>query len=416
MTQDRNFKMANLVYVCILSFLYAMTVTMTGTVLYMILEEFAVSYSTGSLIVVFQSLGGFITILLSRVIIDRHDKMSMINIVFCVLGISLVMFSLSKSFVMVTVCFLLLGSGVRMGDTLLNAFLSESYKDSEKNAYLNLAHAIFGIGALIGPIYVLSITVKYDSWRLAFIILGILLFVTVIISMWCKYHVLNMTSKIKSHNKEMIISENSIEICVTSNYETNKFSSYYLYLCMFLYCGHQSLVITWFPTYTNQYLIRSENYSNLIISFLWIGIILGRLLCTILVRRFVIRHLIMFGSATGSFCIFFSILLSNNRSMFLMLTLLAGFFTGAMIPLIILEACSEYKQNIGKTTTTIFLFGVAGNLVFPWLTGFLADKIDLKTSINFAWILLVMVFVLSFAAGRCRSEENDHTKKLPTNK
>ncbi|NLW10897.1 MAG: MFS transporter, partial [Clostridiaceae bacterium] len=133
--------------------IYAISITMIGPIMPSVIEDYQIRLSQGGLMTTAQSIGGMLAVLFVGIMAGRFKKTKLIIISFLVFGASLLLVSLSDIYAVLLVVFFVFGAGSRMADTLLNAYVSDLY-NKKRGYYLNLLHMYFGIGALIGPIYV----------------------------------------------------------------------------------------------------------------------------------------------------------------------------------------------------------------------------------------------------------------------
>ncbi|MBE3101268.1 MAG: MFS transporter [Firmicutes bacterium] len=366
-------------YLYALMTIYAVSITMIGPMMPHIIDEYGLRLSQGGLILTFQSIGGILAIIIVGIVSDAVKKPRLILTAYLSFGLALFMVGYIRSFPVLLAVFFLFGAGTRISDTVLNAYVSDIHT-SRRGVFLNLLHSFFGVGAFIGPMYARYLLEQGIPWNRVFSFLGLACIFIIIF--------MPIASKKVDYTKD-----------VQKTSGINQWDSllkspimWILGIIMIMYVGHQSSIIVWMPMYMETVLRVSPTVSSLAISVFWLGIIVGRLLCSHLTKRFSAISLLLGGCFLGGLVLTAGLAIKIPNLLILCLGF-TGLFTGAAIPLLVTIACDRFPHNSGTASSMIFICGSISTLIFPWLVGTIAEVF------NFQWAMLLSGLILLAIAG-----------------
>lgn len=367
----------------LLMFSFAMSATMISPMMPEIIKHFSIKLSQGGLILTLQSIGGILVVALAGVFADRVSKSKLILMGFFLYIVCLLLISVVPLFSILLGLSFIFGFGSRLVDTLSNAYISDLFPE-KKARYLNILHSVFGIGALIGPIYTRFLLDTGFSWRHIFRFLG---YISVPILIWF-YFTQNGTEIVihkenKGKNKEKL-----------STLLKNK-QIWFLSIVMFFYVGHQSGMMLWTPMYIETYLKGSAFLASLSLSIYWVGIIISRMTFSHITRNYKNSFLIRWTSIIGGILLFFGLYSKQTWPVIIFLAI-SGLLTGAFIPLLIDIASSKYPNNTGAVTSILYFSLNTSIMVFPWLVGLIAENISFQWGMLFSTFLLLIIFFFSY--------------------
>lgn len=358
----------------LLMFAYGLSVTMLGPLMPILIQQYNLKLSQGGLILTFQSIGGIAAIILGGILADLTKKSKLLCAAFVIYSLSLFFIALSPSYILLLSLFFILGASTRMLDAVINAYISDLHADN-RGFYLTLLHALFGVGAFIGPLFSTVFINAGVAWNRTFLFLGIVCAVIAV-----QYIVVLIRPAAE---------EKSVSPSESKDYLRLLTSPKMLVLCliMFLYSGHQSGISAWLPMYMEQHLKTGTFLSGFAVSAFWVGIILGRFGCSLVSSKIHAKYLIMFGSLAGGSILTLATAL-NVPVLLVAASGLAGLLAGATIPLLVTTACNWYPKNSGTVSSMIFLYGTFAWMLFPWFIGVIAENI------SFRWGMMITGFSL----------------------
>ena len=386
--QDDNYdygakkrKIAITLILYLLMSIYAVSVTMLGPLIPHLVDYYTVSLSSGGLIVSFQNVGSILSLIFGAILVKKIKKPVLIMIAFAVYTATLFYISSSPVFHTILFVFFLLGSGTRILDLVANVFIVDLHPQ-KKGLFLTLLHGCFALGALTGPLFSHSLLNKGIKWNQTFFILGLLCLLVLIL-----YLII-----IKLYHRE------SSEITYKPSYNFKSVirnpKMWILSLIMVMYSAHQTGVNTWWFYYMKNIAGASEFLSSFSLTLFWMGIIVGRFFSSYIILFVPLKSIILYGNLLGGIILTTGILI-NDPVILVISVALAGFLTGAVIPLLITLACNHHPDNSTAATAMVYLFNALSNMFFPWFIGLLLDSHNQIPGIAITGISLIIAFFIS---------------------
>ena len=368
----------------LLMFAYAITITMIGPLIPVIMVQYNISLSQSGMISLFQGLGGVVAVLCGAMISDLFKKSHQILLVFFIYCISNILLIISQYFWMFLLLFFIVGASTNYLNAILNAYISDLHP-GKRNFYLNLLHAFLGLGALTGPFLSSVFIVCGMDWEYIFVALAAFCTVALVLNILAQRKVPEQLQSIGCFKPvnffKFILNKKMLVMC----------------LIVFSYTGFVFGISTWIPTYLKQQLGTSVFVSGLPVSGLWCGVIFGRLVFSRLSDKYSAKRLLIWNNLIGGLIIIVAVVM-NNPVTFIVLNVFTGFFVGIVMPLSLATACNWYPNNTGTISSVIFVFATLGQMILPWFSGIISDNISFIAGIlmiailplcimAFAWIL-----------------------------
>ncbi len=376
-----------------LMFSFAISATMLSPMMPEIIKEFSLKLSQGGLILTLQSVGGILVVALAGIFADRLSKGKLMLLGFFLYILCLYLISIAPLFTVILGLSFVFGIGSRLVDTLSNAYISDLYPE-KKGRYLNILHSVFGIGALIGPIYTRFLLDSGYSWQHVFRFLGYISLPILIL------FYLSQRGKNDVKHKDSNVGEKEHLSTLLKNKQI-----WILSLIMFFYVGHQSGTMLWIPMYIETYLKGSAFLASLSLSIYWVGMIISRMTFSYITRNHKNSILIRWTSLIGSLLLFIG-LYSKQTWVVIILFALSGLLTGAFIPLLIDVASSKYPRNTGAATSILYFSINISVMIFPWLVGLIAENISFQWGMLFATASLAIIFFFTYLMKGEKVREN----------
>lgn len=365
----------------LLVLVYAISFTMIGPMMPILIEQYTIRVSEGGLISTFQSIGGILAFVLGGIFADRMKKSRLVGISFGIYVVSLLLISIAPIYMVLLCLFFVLGVSTNLVDILANAYISDLYQE-KRGMVLNLLHSFFGVGAFIGPLFSSILIQQGVNWNIVFRILGV---VCIVVLVLFSVILRNAPEEIQIHSRQE--KKNILKFFTIPR-------MWILCIIMLLYAAHQYGLNTWLPMYMETSLGSTNFLSSLSLSVFWIGIILGRLTCSRLSLRFTPRQLIMWGGLIGGIILTLGILMSSPV-MLIITSGLSGLLTGAFIPLLITIGCEWYPQNSGAISSILFLNSTVSRMLFPWLIGIIAEVFNFRLGMLITSVSLIITFFVA---------------------
>jgi fucose permease len=385
-------------YLYLMMVMYAVSVTMIGPTMPLILSEYGIGMARGGLLTTLQSIGGILAVLGAGVAADAMRKSRIILVAYLVYGIASFAVGYVGGFVSLLFVFFAIGAGTRVTDTMLNAYTADIHH-LRRGLFLNLLHTCFGIGAFLGPIYARFLFSRGVEWQAVYSYLGVGCSLVAV-------GLLFLSPRGVEHGPARSPGRRS----GTTPFRDGPFL-YLACLVMVLYVAHQSTVVVWMPMYLERVLLVDPTLAGLALSFFWLGIILGRVTCSYLTLRFPAMTILFAGSLIGGIFLAAGLLLHAPILLIVFLGI-TGLATGATIPLLVTIACDRFPNHTGSVSAAIFLSSSVSIMLFPFLTGFLSERIGFDRAIHITWLVFPLIVALWPVMGPQQSRQEASTTAI----
>ena len=264
----------------VLMAVYAVSVTMLGPLIPLLVEHYKVSLSEGGLIVAFQNAGSIFAIVFGAILLKLIKKPVLIAVSFLVYTAALFFVGTSPVYYILLIVFFMLGAGTRILDLVTNVFIAQLHP-AKRGMFLTLLHGFFALGALTGPLFSHSLIKRGMDWDRAFITLGMLCSVVLILYLI----IIRIYYRENSNNIQKAPYDFMAVI--------RRPEMWALALVMFMYAAHQTGVNTWWYFFMRNIKGASEFLSTLSLTLFWTGIIAGRFFCSYLIRSVSVKSIIV---------------------------------------------------------------------------------------------------------------------------
>ena len=276
------------------------------------------------------------------------------------------------------IAFAFTGIGRGTLSNITNVVVGESAE--KKTAGLNFLHASFAVGAFLAPFIVIASASL--SWRTAPIAIALSMLLAIIA----------VAMRLKGGKSVKVKGEGGIPRTV--GFWLNTF-------IMFFYLCAEGSLTGWLVTYFQDEGIFPAAVATAMQSFLWIMILLGRLMCAIVSTKMNKSVLILIlGLAMTAFFILM-ITVSNPVVIFLAL-LGVGFSMSGIYPTTLSSMDTRYNSSTIATGTCIGTATI-GAIAMPIIIGQVAERAGLAGGIaTISIALFVMVALMIFKLARSR--------------
>ena len=370
-----------------MTFLYALSVTMIGPLMPLIIDSFQLRLSVAGLLVSFQQLGGIIAIVASALFADRTRKPLLIAGGFLVYSVSLFSAGVAMNYIILAGSFFAIGASSRLFDAVANADTAQW--DPHRSAlHVSLLHTSFAVGALVGPLYVSTLVEAGVRWRGAFLGLGAAAAVAVAVYVT------------RSHFRRKISATAAAGVKAGSVTAVLRAPRMWIACAVMLfYVGHQAGFSVWLPMYMQTGLGTPARMAAAALSLYWFGIIVGRLLAARLATWVSIKRQLWAGGLVGGLVLLLTF--ATRNPLFLSAgSLLAGVASGGVIPNLVTLSCGWFADNTATASSLLFLMAAVGHMVSPWLIAVVTELSSFNIGFTLPIVALGLVGVAALALPR----------------
>lgn len=322
---------------------------------------------------------------LNNILSNYFNRKKITLFFYFLLPISIFFVTLSFNFLFIIIVFFFIGLAGGFIEVQVSVLIMD-LNSKREGLFVNLVHVFFGIGAFIGPLISTLLISKGFSWKYPYYLLTILSIINLFFFIFLRVPV----SK---------IGDNKYKFNFIQLRKLNKNILFFLLLAfaiLFYTCSEMGLS-SWLPTF----LRIDRNFSNILagraLSFLWLGIMVGRLITGFLTRKLRMFYILIFLTVLSIISITIGINLSN-KLFIIILFALSGLFLSGIWPLIITIGGTRYPDKRNFILSQLTIFGGLGGLFSPWFIGKIYQNYSLFFGMSFNYLFLILVFIFSLTA------------------
>jgi len=368
--------------ICCLSMLsHGLLTTATGPLLTTVQQAYHVTSAAVSLLYTFMSVGSITAVFISAYLFRKTNFRTVAISAQLLMAIFLLVFASTGNLMTGVISYTVLGLSGGLIQVTTNTVISTLNSENRAPA-LNLLHFSFGLGALSGPL-ISGFILQYGiSWNYVYYIMAAYSVMVSILYLFIRFPLIN-SGKSKGNMAFL-----------------KYFKSTYFVLMIFaivIYVGVEMGINSWSVNYTHE----KHNLGNLtassILSYFWVFMTAGRLLCIPLTKRFR-PSLVMLILISFSVLAFITYVFSSHVVLSFISISIIGFCFSGVFPILLSLGGNRYKEGIGSVTIVFMAFSCLGIMFFPLLTGVIKDSLSLNSGMKmllaFDAILAVLMFFI----------------------
>ncbi|MBC3516335.1 sugar MFS transporter [Neobittarella massiliensis] len=375
------------IYLMVFMMAFALSINLFGTAQPRIIQGYRLSLEQASMFSVLQSIGMLVSNAIIGLVVDRLDKSRVAGIMCLVMGLILLAIGSMPPFWVLLALFALLGIVSNIVDNACASYMSDLYGD-QRSKYISILHAFYGVGAMLGPLYVGFLTDHGHQWSLAYTLLSLLVMGGAIAYL-CTLKIMGKPvalvqntaadgTRQKAPLKAMLASADLRILCIVS----------------FLYAGFQMYTV-WLPTYLNQ--LDGQKYPlsfcAVLLSLFSGGVIVSRLINGIISKFISSRDYITLVSILSGAALIIG-LLGQHKILWMAVSFSLGLLTGAIYTAKFVLACEYFPQFPATATAFTGLCTAVGSICFHALTGAVAQRFSFTGAMFIPVCSLLATFLL----------------------
>lgn len=305
-------------------------------------------------------------------------KITIVSVLLSVIG--LLGYSICTEFWMICLFAIPYGLGAGGIDSSINNYVANHYSSK----HMNWLHAMWGIGATIGPLLMGYTLTNNGSWNKGYLLLGILQSIVLLI--------LFLTLHLWKDNKkdETISKEKPLTIRQTLMLK----GALVLLLCFFCYSAVEQTVMLWCGTYLAIHLNISEELAASFSSLFIVGMTIGRIVSGFISVKLNEKRMIRLGSSLMLAGLFLMILNLGNVVSFIGICLL-GLGCAPIYPSIIHSIPLYFGKDKSQAIIGIQMaFAYLGVVLAPSLFGIIVEYISIYWLSVYLLIFTILMIVL----------------------
>jgi fucose permease len=375
---------------------HGLILLMVGAVLPEMMGSLGIEESGAGIMLAFGSLGFTMGPMIAGAIADRSSVKKSLALGLAIEVVLLCLYGFVPALIFAILANFLLRFGAAFVETSVNIIptvIEKRRGGSSKGvgSLMNLIHFFFSIGALVSPLLAGFVLKAAGSWRPVFWLGSAVTLVFVLFVLRVRFPASGFRSVGRPRIKPAEILDRSLVFGA---------------LTILLYVGAEVVASSWIVYYLKKGLGFHTIAATSGLSVLWIGIMAGRILFSILARYRSSRELVVSAGLLG--LVAGLILLTARSVVFVYLWIgMLGFAMSGIFPTVMAEINSRRPEKAGTVTGIMTVAAAAGAVLFQPVVGVVAETYGISTAIVIPGILMGCVAVSFWGVSDPESVEEE---------
>src|SRR6266699_1565899 len=336
--------------------------------------HYGVDKATIGLLFLVQSIGYLVAAFSSGLLIEKlgNRRFLMLGVMSFLFGVGAL--ALMFPFIIVLITMLPLGLGIGIIDAGINAYIASMPRNA---ARLNYLHAVYGIGALLGPLIASVILAGRWGWNNVYLVwIGMSLVLLIGFHLVFKQQNIAPSEEVATPRSNVLVAALRVPIVWIAA------------LFLLIYVGAEVSVGIWSYSFLTEERHASTLLAGWMVSGYWLGLTLGRLELARVTLRVGSARVIQ-GCLVGDVIGVLLVWLVPIYPVSAIGLVLIGFSFGPIYPTTIALISNKVSGRILPSAIGFMVsLGSIGAAVLPWFAGMLAEHVGL-------WSLMPYVIVLT---------------------
>ncbi len=369
-------------YALLFSFsIFGVSLTIIGATLPKIIADFSWSYISTGIVLSAGSIGYFASSFISGILLHKLGPRRVI-----VMGLALqflgLLFFASTPFVVLNLLFyLVIGFGQGGTEVVVNFSVVRMEKGGQSRL-MNLMHAAFSVGAVVGPYLVIMLMRAELGWQTIYRIMGFVSLIVAGIFLFLPFSRLTAGAE-KADRQVQVKNLIGSPVLILS------------FLILLIYVGSELGVSNCVSEYYVRYFGSSANTGAFMVSIFWLGLLAGRLATSFFYKGSRPESVALGLAITCTVSLTFALFMKSPIMAGIGFCL-AGLGYSAIYPLIMALVGRRFSEAQGAAVGFAATGGGIGSFVFPFIMSTLAQAFGIHNGFFFYIALnILMVGLIS---------------------
>jgi len=360
---------------------FGFTVTIFGATVPTVIRQFDWSYLATGIVLSASAMGYFFSSFLSGFLIQRAGPKIVVvtGLVLQVVGLGLFGANGSVAFNIMATFLVGMGHG---GTEVVTNFCVVRMERPGQSRLMNLMHAAFPVGAILGPVFVGWLVGTGQSWQLVFRSMSATTGLLAVGFSFLNFGTVDLEDE-DGETRPRLGNLLGHPLLI------------FLFLTIFLYVGSEIGVSSWISEYYVRVFGSSPASAAYMVSIFWGGILIGRLGTSLLYRGVRQAEILLALSCVAFGSLLLSLLAGNPT------IAAAGFFVSGLgysviYPVDMAIVGERFKRGQSVALGFVSTGGGIGSFSFPFIMAAIADAFGIR---NGFWFYVVTTLVMALSAG-----------------
>lgn len=352
-----------------------------GAIMPEILAHYHTTYTTGGLLILFQSIGFIIGVPLTASCMKRFHYRFILSASALAVAAAQICILFLPRLLWVDVLVILNGIGASSLETAVASYIMEMF-EGRRAIFMSHLEVSFGLGALCMPA-IASGLIALHCWRLSSLVVGA--FALALAIVWQTISVVLKPSVAAGQMDAQSAAPPVFQRRLT------KYSILMMFLLMiFIYVGVEGSLNSFLPTIFTVYVKTRPYFASLSSSMFWIAMVCGRIAISRIVRRVSYERYLL-GSISLA-VVFFFLLTQLHGAWSAYATVFGlGLALSAIYSISMVYANHTFPGMERTVTSAVTAFAGVGGAVFPAVVGYAMDHF---TPSQVLWLILAFALLL----------------------
>lgn len=328
-----------------------------GAVLPSLIEKFKFDTTVASTLAGLLPLGILLGSVIFGPVIDRFGYKSLIIISSVITVVGLEMLAFMESITAIRFSIFLIGFGGGILNGLTNALVSDISDESNRSSNLSLLGVFYTVGAIIIPLLFATLSRSF-SYTAIVAGAGAIMILSVIVYLFISFPEAKFKQGFPLKRLLTMAKEPAILL---------------LSFALFFQSGLEGISNNWMPTFLGEQLGIESRNSMFALSAIILGVGVGRLILSILLKSLSKKVVLLTSMLTASVGIYL-LTLFPNATIVLIGSFMMGLGFASTFPVILSEIGERYKEMSGTAFSFALVIALTGNTLLNLLVGVLSLK------------------------------------------
>jgi len=357
------------------------------------MEYYGITAAQQGFIMTMQSVGVLAASVFIALKGERYNKIHAIAFGIIMFAIMSASIGFAPPYFLLLIVIAMMGVGLAFIDIMTNGAFSEIYPD-QKSTFIPLIHAIFGVGAMVTPVFVTLIVNPSvpSSFSYPFRIVGAACAAIFVLYLVCGKKIMPETPYMNMDAMRKSAVENPAEIFKTGR-------AWYLLVAGFLYFTFQLGIIVWLPTYAIENAGADFNTAGMLLTAFFAGSLVMRFLGPLILRRLSPRLLFSLFGAAAAASMLAAILTGSIEHMFVLVAV-SGFMQGSVVATFIIMSTEAFPSRMASASSLFSLAVGAATFTAPLWMGAMSEHTGFRIPMILICCALFVSSGMIFFGGR----------------
>ncbi len=358
--------LAFIVFAYAIYMVYAFYFNTFGTNATVMMAFYNITSAEQGLILTVQSVGGLAAAIFLALQGERFNKINALGLGALLVGVAGIAIGFAPPYFLLILIVIVAGIGCTFNDVMLNSLIPEVYP-KRKNTLLPIAHAFYGIGAMVTPLFVTAVVDPevFVSFAVPFLIIGIASTVIFVV-----YMILGKSIMPETPYADMAAVRKQVSGDPAEIFKTKK--AWLFLIAGVLYFSFQVGTMSWLPTYCRE-IGMDFNLSGAMLTAFFGGSLVMRFISPLVLKKMTAQRAYIVFSILSAACMVAG-LLTGNSMLMVVLVAVAGFMQGNSVALLVLIATEAFPHRVASASSISFIALNVATMTAPLWMGEMAGR------------------------------------------